>query len=197
VRHLLVGSCRVRTHGHNLAVLVLQIATSAHQSWLSQNSTLVVGVVGIVVSGFLGPTITALWTGRRDRQADHRALVVARRVDLRVLIDEAAKVLGGAVANLRPLLLAEQNEEAPPKAPADFLGTLAPLGQRLRLYLPDDHLVIGSYEAARARLLALSKATRSQAVFDAAVQDFEAARAKFLDDGRVALQAPVLKGKEI
>jgi hypothetical protein len=182
---------------HALLIAAQAAQPSSDQSWLSENSTVVVAVVGIVVSGLLGPTITSLWTARRDRQKDHRALVVARREDLRDLIDDVATVLGGAVVNLRPLLAAEQQGQTPPKGPADFLGTLVPLGQRLRLRLPEDHPVIGSYDAVRGKLLALSKATDSQAAFDAAVEDFETARAKFLDKGRAALQAPVSEGKEI
>lgn len=45
----------------------------AEQSWLQENATLIVGVVGIVVSGFIGPTVTGWLTSRREQAKDKRA----------------------------------------------------------------------------------------------------------------------------
>jgi hypothetical protein len=169
----------------------------AEQSWLQENATLIVGVVGIVMSGFVGPTVTGWLTSRREEAKDKRALVVARRDDLRELVDEAAKVLGGAVARLRPLLAAQIASEDPPQEPADFLGTLFPLGQRLRLRLPEDDDVIKTFETARLALLGASRATGSQPEFDAAVAAFETARGTFLEAARKRLQAKICKNTEI
>lgn len=89
-----------------LHLLAAVAATVQDDDWLSRNSTLIVGVVGIVFSGFIGPTVVAVFTGRRERARDARALAVARQDDLRDLLDEAAQVLSGAVGRLRPLLAA-------------------------------------------------------------------------------------------
>jgi hypothetical protein len=167
------------------------VAAKAGDGWLSRHATLIVGVVGIIVSGFVGPTVTALFTSKRERDKDARGRAAARREDLRDLLDEAAKVLGGAVANLRPLLDAQLAGREAPREPAEFLGSLFPLGQRLRLRLPGGHDVISTYDEVRERLIVLSHATASEAEWDTAVQNFEDARAVFLDTGRAALAAPI------
>jgi hypothetical protein len=177
--------------------MVLLAKAAAPSDWWSQHSTLLVGIVGIVVSGFVGPTITALWTASRERSKDTRALIVARRHDLRELLDEVARVLGGAVTQLRPLLDAQRSGADLPKEPADFLSGLVPLGQRLRLRLPEGHPVLGAYDAAREALGQLEGALDSQVTWDQAVTHFEAKRTAFLEAGRAAVQAPVEEDKEI
>jgi hypothetical protein len=171
--------------------MLLQASTAENQSWWSEHSTLIVGVVGIVFSGFIGPTVTALWTSRRERQKDIRARHVARRDDLREVVDEAAKALGGAVSKLRPLLEAEQRSQDPPKESVDFISTLFPLGQRLQLRLPESDPVVVAYELVRQKLIALAAATGSQQQFDTAIAAFETERAKFLTATRDALHAPI------
>lgn len=180
-------------------MLLLAVAQTAHKAssdWWSDHATLIVGVVGIVFSGFVGPTVTGWWSARREREKDQRALVLARRDDLRALVDEAARVLGGAVAQLRPLLQAELEGRTPPKEPADFLGSLFPLGQRLRLRRAEGDAVVTTFDNARLQLLNVAGATRSQDAFDAATVTFEAARADFLEAGRKAIQAPVSHKQE-
>jgi hypothetical protein len=192
---------RVRTNRQACSVSMLhlaaQMAQQADRGWWAEHSTLIVGVVGIVFSGFVGPSVVAFFTARRERSRDKRALIAARRDDLRAVVDEAAGVLGGAVTALRPLLAAEMTGEESPKEPRDFLGALVPLGQRLQLRLPAEHDVIKSYDLARDKLLALADATESQAAFDAAIEQFEASRKVFLDEARNVLQAPVDEGKEL
>lgn len=166
---------------------------AAESNWWSEHSTLIVGVVGIVVSGFIGPTITAVLTSRRERQKDQRAYIVGGRDDLRALVDHAAESFGGAVSKLRPALQAEQAGAPLPKEAVDFLGTLFPLGQRLRLRLPEDDPVVHAYDAVREKLLGLSKATTSQEAFDKAADEFELSRAAFLNAARVKLQMPIPK----
>jgi hypothetical protein len=152
-----------------------------------------VGVVGIVFSGFIGPTVTAWFTGRREWTKDWRALAAARQNDLREVLDEAAKVLSGAVGRLRPLLAASLAGEELPKEPADFLGTLAPLGHRLRLRLPDSDPVVTAYDNAVEKLRAVGPAIASQAAFDAAVAEFDAARDAFLANSRAKLRAEIFE----
>jgi hypothetical protein len=181
-----------------LGVLHLLGATGAaveDGGWLSRNSTLVVGVVGIVFSGFVGPTVVAHFAARRELAKDARALAVARQDDLRSVLDEAAQVLSGAVGQLRPLLAAALAGNDLPQEPADFLGSLAPLGHRLCLRLPDDDPVVASYNNAVECLRAVASATTSQAAFDAAVLEFEAARDGFLADSRAKLREDVFEDK--
>ena len=176
---------------------VAVLAKAEQADWLTTHATLIVGVVGIVVSGFLGPSITAWWTSRRERQKDRRALIVARREDLRGILDETAKILGGAVTKLRPLLDAQLNRKELPTEPVEFLGSLVPLGQRLSLRLPPGHDVVESYGTACVALHEIANAAGSQAEWDAAVTVFETRRSEFLDTGRVAVQAPVVEDQEI
>lgn len=171
--------------------MVVQTSAAESQSWWSEHSTLVVGVVGIVFSGFVGPTVMALWTAKREREKDIRARTVAQRDDLRDVVDEAAKALGGAVLKIRPMLEAEQKHEDPPRESVDFISTLFPLGQRLHLRRPATDPVVVAYEQVRQKLVALSTATGSQQQFNAAVTAFEADRAAFLAAARDALDAPI------
>jgi hypothetical protein len=173
---------------------LLPIAASPSKGWLAENSTLIVGIVGIVVSGVLGPTVAAVMTAKREREKDARARIVDQRNDLREVVDSAAKALGGAVPRLRPALEAQVKEEPLPTGARDFLSELFTLGQRLRLRLLREDPVVKSYDAARAQLIALSKATGSQAEFDTAAKVFEDLRAIFLDQAREALMAPISSG---
>ncbi len=188
----------IRSAPHHSVMLALA-ALAAQQTgddWWSRNATLIVGVVGIVVSGFVGPTITALWTARRERHKDQRALIVARRDDLRSILDETAALLGGAIGQLRPLLDAQLSGRPLPKEPVEFLSTLTPLGQRLRLRLAEDSAVVAAYDEAQAALVRLEAAATSQPAWDAGVEAFEAARSVFLEEGRRTVQAPVEHDEE-
>jgi hypothetical protein len=164
--------------------------------WLNQHSTLLVGVVGILVSGLIGPSVAALWVNRRERQRDHFALIDMRRQDLRGVIDETAKLLGGAVHHLRHLVVAEKKGEELPPDSTDLLRELVPLGQRLQLRLPRNHEVIRFYDDACTGLRNLAKQT-SKDDFDKAADNFEAQREVFLNAGRKVLLAPVSMKVEI
>ena len=163
----------------------------ATKGWLAENATLIVGVVGILVSGLVGPSVAARWTTKREREKDFRARTVAQRDDLRSIVDESAKALGGAVARLRPALEAQQSGQPLSQDTRDFLADLFTLGQRLRLRVPVIDPVVSSYDAAREQLIAVSRATNSQAVFNSAATTFEDLRADFLDRAREALDAPI------
>ncbi len=177
--------------------LTTEAADIAPRSWLSENSTLIVGIVGIIVSGVVGPTVAALLLKHRERAKDRRALIVARRDDLRRVLDEAARILGGAVSMLRPLLSAELAGKPAPKESRDFLAEIVPLGQRLRLRLEPTHPVVTKFDVAREKLVLLAEATDSQETFDSAVDAFEREREAFLESARSVLQAPLDEGKDI
>jgi hypothetical protein len=173
--------------------ITLLLAAVSDQDWLSRHATLVVGVVGIVFSGLIGPSVSAGWVSRRERRRDHQTTIIKRREDLQLVVDEAAKILGGAVSHLRPLLAAKQANKPLPTGPADLLKELVPLGQRLQLRLPESHQVLKRYEGARKGLIQVSHADSSQAEFDEAADKFESLRGQFLDAARAALQAPITK----
>ena len=104
--------------------LLILAAAEPHKGWFAENATLIVGVVGILVSGLVGPSIAAQWTTRREREKDARARLIAQRDDLRGVVDEAAKALGGAVARLRPALEAQLKKQPLPQETRDFLAAL-------------------------------------------------------------------------
>lgn len=174
-----------------LTFLVVAAAQQADESWWTKHSTLIVGVVGIIVSGFVGPTVTGWLTGRRERAKDARGRVASQRDDLRGVLDDAAIALAAAVSNLRPLLDAQLAGREPPEKPADFLRSLIALEQRLRLRVPATDPLVQTFADVRAKLLDLSRATSSQEEWDAGVQDFEATRATFLEAGRTTVHAPI------
>lgn len=80
-----------------MSTFAVLVAAAERPDWLSRNSTLVVGVVGIVFSGLVGPSVTAWWTARREREKDRRAIAAARQEDLRDVLDGVATTLGGAI----------------------------------------------------------------------------------------------------
>jgi hypothetical protein len=174
-----------------LALQVVIAVSEAGKGWFVQNATLVIGVVGILVSGLAGPSIAALLMAKREREKDARARVIAQRDDLRGVVDEAAKALGEAVARLRPALHAQLSGQPLPQETRDFLAELFTLGQRLRLRAPETDPMVTSYDAARTQLIAMSQATRSQVDFDGAAKAFAERRAVFLDKAREALEAPI------
>ena len=181
-----------------LATSLLGIAQAVDDGdWLSRHSTLIVSVVSVIFSAFVGPTVTAFLASKRERDKDHRIIVDRRRDDLRSVLDDAAGVLSVAVAKLRPLLAAQQQGCDLPEEPAEFLGSLVPLGQRLRLRLSADHRVVVSYDVAHVALRALGAATVSKGAWDAAVADFEDKRKEFLQAGQAALHGKITDETEI
>jgi hypothetical protein len=174
-----------------LSMLVAQAAKDSGGDWWSDHATLIVGVVGIIVSGLLGPSVTASLAARREEAKDRRSVIVAKREDLRDLFDEAAAHLAGAVSALRPALEAELQGKPPPPEAEDFLRSIFPLGERLRLRLPAENKAVASYDRVREQLVEVAGATGSQAEFEAAVEKFEARRAEFLAAAREVLDAPI------
>jgi hypothetical protein len=165
--------------------------------WLSTHATLIVGVVGIVVSGVLGPSIATLLSRRNARQQFKRDLIVGRREDLTRLLDEAAKLLGMSGSKLRLSHEARAAERRPPADVEEWARAVFPLGQRLRLHLPAEHPVVAAYEQVREMLTMLDERAADEAAYDRAWEQFEQARSLFLEAARAALQAPVDEQEEI
>lgn len=186
----------IRRTGYPMATVLLLATSNPHKGWFTENATLIVGVVGILVSGLVGPSIAARWTTRREREKDARAHLLVQRDDLRSVVDEAAKALGGAVARLRPALDAQLKGQSLPHDTRDFLAELFTVGQRLRLRAPSSDAMVQAYDSAREQLIQVARATSTQADFNNAAALFDAKRANFLDNSREVLNAPILaKGK--
>jgi hypothetical protein len=177
--------------------LLATTATSPSGDWLSNHATLIVGVVGIVVSGILGPATTILLSRRNARQQFKRDLIVTRREDLARVLDEAALLLGAGGTNLRVLREAEDRGEPAPAAASEWARSVFPLGQRLRLRLSASDEVVRAYDDVRVRLTEAQEAINDPATFDNVISRYEDARAAFLDASRAAIQAAVDESKEI
>jgi hypothetical protein len=177
--------------------LVLASTTGSGGDWLSNHATLIVGVVGIVVSGLLGPATTVALSRRSARQQFKRDLIVSRREDLARVLDEAALLLGAGGTNLRILKEAQDGGEPVPPAAGEWARSVFPLGQRLRLRLSVSDEVVRAYDDVRDRLTQAQEAIDDQAAFDDVLARYEDARAAFLDASRAAIQATVDESKEI
>jgi hypothetical protein len=165
--------------------------------WLSDHATLIVGVVGIIVSGILGPTVTTVLSRDGARREFKRNLVGARRDDLRQLLDEAALAFGAGITNLRLMREAkEHGQVAAPELDA-WAKSIFPLGQRLRLRLPSNHRVVTAYEHVRDRLTEAQEAIDASGAVDTALDAYEGARAAFLETAREAVQAPIDENEEL
>jgi hypothetical protein len=153
------------------------------------DSTVVVGVTGIVVSGVVGPSV-ASWLGRRARSREfHREQVARRRDQLRGVLDEAARLLASAPTNVR--ILHEHRPGADDFERArTWLSQVFPIGQRLQLWLPHDHPVVVAYERVREQLVAAAEAS-STAFNEPALERFEHERRHFLDVSREILLSPI------
>jgi hypothetical protein len=166
------------------------VAAAKSGDWLSDHSTLLVGVVGIVFSGFVGPTVTGLLTGRRERARDGRLREAAHREDLRELADDAARLLAVGATNLRLMREAKNSGQEPSPELMEWSRSVFPLGQRLRLRLPEGHRVVKQFDEVRARLAKAGDAGNDDEI-TTTVEEFEAARSAFLEAAREAVQAPI------
>jgi len=162
-------------------------AKSTDKGWLAENSTLIIALFSIAVSGLLGPSVAAWFTSRREKDKDHRLAINAERENLRDLLDELAQVLAVGVAQVNILAnpkIYPSDDEI--KEAKDFLRNLAPLEQRLRLRLPEGDAVILAFEKARTSLQQLEKTPLEHE--DEAIATFEKDRERFLEAGRLAVQ---------
>jgi hypothetical protein len=153
------------------------------------DSTVVLGVTGIVVSGVVGPTV-ASWMARRARTREfHREQVAERRDELRSMLDEAASLLASAATNLRVLHQSRPDPDDLQRARA-WQSHVFPIGQRLQLWLPADHAVVEAYDRVRQQLLAAAESGQPM-LDDALLERFEHERARFLDASRQTLLSPL------
>lgn len=126
----------------------------------------VVAVTGVVVSGLLGPTATALMTRGSDSRRSHREIIAADRSELRDLLDEAAVLLGSGLRMLR--LGRETNGWS---TTDEWANEVARMGQRLQLRLLPTDPVVATYQRVVDQLMQIAAA--GEAVEEADLGTFE------------------------
>jgi hypothetical protein len=150
--------------------------------------TAVVSIVGIAVSGVVGPGVAALWARRRQR-ADHRHERHERRYeDLVCLLDDAAQLLAPGGSHLRAIADGELDRAELGAWPSQVHATY----ERLLLRLSADDPVSVAYCAARDRLVEVAQAfdeKRSHSEINELFDRFEGARVTFLERARECLAA--------
>jgi hypothetical protein len=148
------------------------------------SDTATISIVGIVVSGVVGPGFAAHWA--RNRQVDdHRqAHVEKEHDDLTTLLDSAAMTLASGVTRLRR---ARSSDEPGLEV---WAGEVHGTYERLLLRVPVEDPVAVAYKAARDRLTDLADvfaADRGNTEEEAATVAFERARSSYLDQARACL----------
>lgn len=152
--------------------------------------TLLVAIAGIVVAGLLGPSATAWATRRANRQQferDHRA---RRRDDFRALVDDAAKLLGAGVTNLRIGREAKAEGSEEPKEVKEWASEVHLLRQRLLLRRAAGEPVMTAYASVLDALEQVGAAASDEA-YEQAVTNYEQSMEQFLSSARASLDAPV------
>lgn len=149
------------------------------------DATLTASIVGIVVSGVVGPQVTAWMARRNDRLRFDRDQAAHRRDDLRAVLDEAAVLLAAGATNLRLHRAANVAGTSQEPAVKDWLASVFPLGQRLRLRLTADDPVVVAYDQVREALVDVAAEPRGD--IDDLVEEFETRRSAFLDAARRGL----------
>jgi hypothetical protein len=154
------------------------------------SGAVVVAVVGIVVSGVLGPVVLSSIGWRHDRRRSFQEADRERRTELRNVLDDAAVLLAAG-----PRMLRQIRDDSPDSAKhreaTVWSDQVYPMRERLLLRLPADHPVITTYDAVRD---ALTSIVRASADGEDAISEFEAARDAFLSAARSALD-PTTRGQ--
>jgi hypothetical protein len=152
--------------------------------------TLIVATVGIVVSGFLGPSATAWATRRANKQQFEQDQRARRRDDFRALIDHAAELLGAGVTNLRIGREAKAAGLDEPDEVNEWASAVHLLRQRLLLRRPEDDVVVTSYAEVLDALEEVG-AAGSERDYEQAVRAYKARMDRFLSTSRASLESPV------
>jgi hypothetical protein len=153
--------------------------------------TLIVSIVGIGVSGVVGPLATA----RAQRRANAQQFALdrqrQRRDELVSIIDEAAQLLAVGATNGRLYAEARDRGEGPGPDVESWAQQVNTHKQRLRLRLPGEHPVVERYEDVR--LAAVTVMEGPEVGRDDAINRFEHARDAFLDEGQAVVDAEVAR----
>lgn len=175
-----------------VALHLLRSHHASHGGGMSNLDASLIAIAGIVVSGVVGPQLTAWATRNANRKQFNRDQNARRRDDLRALLDEAAVLLASGATNLRHAREGGGAERATASGAAGWASEVFPLGQRLRLRLPEDHQVVKAYDEARTTLVTLANSGD-----EADVAPFEAKRAQFLDLARQTLDQEIPEDGEV
>lgn len=157
---------------------------------LALSDTATISIVGILVSGVVGPGFAAHWARRRQRDDHRRDHAEKEHDDLTALLDSAAAMLAGGVTRLRK---ARSGEGSGLEAWASEVHATY---ERLLLRVAVDDPVAISYKEARDRLTDLADVFAAEGEgegVDAATATFEEARTAYLGRARTCLasKAPV------
>jgi hypothetical protein len=152
--------------------------------------TLVVAITGIGVSGLLGPSATAWATRRGAKQQFERDQRARRRDDFRQLVDDAAKLLGVGVTNLRIGREAKAAGRSEPQTIKEWASEVHLLRQRLLLRRAANDRVLTSYSAVLDALQVVA-AARADQDYEQAVDEYTKRMNDFLSAARSSLEAPV------
>jgi hypothetical protein len=155
------------------------------------DTTLIVSITGIAVSGVLGPWINGWVVRRANRQQFEQDRAGQDRDDLAHLVDEAAELLAAGVTNLRLTAEATQSGRKVPPEVEEWTARVFPLEQRLRLRVPADDPIVSGYSRVRERLLVVARLAKDPTAASGAIAAFESERDRFLDAARGRLDAPV------
>jgi hypothetical protein len=152
---------------------------------LAISDTAAISIVGILVSGVVGPGFAAHWARTRQRDDHQHAYAEKEHDDLTVLLDGAAATLASGVTRLRRAKSGEEPELD------SWSGEVHATYERLLLRVAIDDPVAVAYKDARDRLSlvadTIAAQTSSDADEDAAITSFEQARTSYLDRARACL----------
>jgi hypothetical protein len=113
-----------------------------------------VAITGIVVSGLLGPSISAAWVYRNQRVRFKQELTLHDRAELRILVDEVAQALERADIGIRLAIIATTQaaeRKVDERLRADF-DSVSMLRERLAMRLGMNHDVTRNLDAALKEL---------------------------------------------
>jgi hypothetical protein len=149
------------------------------------DQTGVISVVGIAVSGVVGPGAIA-WFARRRQDADHgHERRLKRHDDLAALLDDAASQLAPGASYLREA--AEGASSSEPEL-GEWSSRVHSTYERLLLRLAESDPVCQRFDEARKALGELgSTIAECPSAADRAVSNFESARTAFLKASREKL----------
>lgn len=148
------------------------------------SDTAAISIVGIVVSGVVGPGFAAHWARTRQREDHRHAHAEKEHDDLTTLLDAAAVTLAPGVTRLRKAKVGEE-----PGLEA-WSSEVHATYERLLLRVPIGDPVAVAYKKARDRLSEVAQIFDSGHVVEdeeAAISAFENARTDYLDQARACL----------
>lgn len=152
------------------------------------DSTLIVSIVGIAVSGVVGPVVTVWATRASARRQFMRDREDRRRHELLGLLDEAAAVLGLGAVRLRQ---GREQRSEPTEEVRLWPEQVYALSQRLQLRLGAGHSVVTAYDSVRSELVNAGKVGVQDPAHEEAILRFEDARGRFLAASLSVLNAPI------